>query len=323
MSETRFSDDLLRQYLLGELAENQQVEIEDRAFEDPKLLKSIAALEHDLIDEYVAGEIPMGKRERFETHFLAAAERKKKLAFAQALHSVISNTQQQERPIAEYSSRPSLYDKLSAFLVRPATAYAFAVTTFVLLGLGLWLAVYSSRLRSEVAQLQGAQESQASQQRQLQAEIDKERKRNEELAAQLHQQPEPTPVPDHPTLPQPTEPTTSPVLATLTLLPGLSRSGAGVPRLTLAKDVSAVRLQIGVDPRDQYKSFQVVVSEGGRQIVSRDHLTARGSGASRAIPLNVPAGMLRNGRHEVALRGVTAQGTTEDVGYYYFDVVKK
>jgi hypothetical protein len=93
----RFSDDLLRQYLLGELAENQQVEIEDRAFEDPKLLKSITALESDLIDEYVAGEIPVRKRERFETHFLAAAERKKKLAFARALHSVISNTQQQER----------------------------------------------------------------------------------------------------------------------------------------------------------------------------------------------------------------------------------
>jgi anti-sigma factor RsiW len=88
VSETRFSDDLLRQYLLGELAENQQVEIEDRAFEDPKLLKSITALENDLIDEYVAGEIPVRKRERFETHFLAAAERKKKLAFARALHSV-------------------------------------------------------------------------------------------------------------------------------------------------------------------------------------------------------------------------------------------
>jgi hypothetical protein len=323
VSETRFSDDLLRQYLLGELAENQQVEIEDRAFEDPKLLKSITALENDLIDEYVAGEIPVRKRERFETHFLAAAERKKKLAFARALHSVISNRQQQERRTAEYSSRPSFYDKLLAFLVRPATAYAFAATTLVLLGLGLWLAVYSFRLRSEVAHLQAAQESQASQQRQLEAEINNERKRNEELAAQLHQEPTPPQIPDQQKEPQPTEPTRSPILATLTLLPGLSRSGSAVPHLTLAKDVTEVRLRIGIDPRDEYKSFRVVVSEAGRPIASRDHLTARGSGASRAIPVNIPAKMMRSGRHEVALKGVTANGTTEDVGYYYFDVVKK
>jgi hypothetical protein len=65
------------------------------------------------------------------------------------------------------------------------------------------------------------------------------------------------------------------------------------------------------------------VSEAGRPIASRDHLIARGSGASRAIPVNIPANMIRSGRHEVALKGVTANANPEDVGYYYFDVVKK
>jgi anti-sigma factor RsiW len=88
VTDTRFSDDLIAQYLLGELSEKQQVELEDRAFQDLVLLSNITAVEHDLIDDYVAGQIRDAKLERFESHFLASAERRKKVAFAKALVSV-------------------------------------------------------------------------------------------------------------------------------------------------------------------------------------------------------------------------------------------
>jgi len=48
-----FSDELIAQYLLGELAENEQIAIEDEAFSDPEVKERIAAIEQDLIDEYV------------------------------------------------------------------------------------------------------------------------------------------------------------------------------------------------------------------------------------------------------------------------------
>ena len=88
MTDTRFSDDLIVQYLLGELSEKQQVELEDRAFQDPVLLSNITAVEHDLIDAYVAGQIRAARLERFESHFLASAERRKKVAFAKNLKDV-------------------------------------------------------------------------------------------------------------------------------------------------------------------------------------------------------------------------------------------
>ena len=88
MIDTRFSDDLIVQYLLGELSENQQVELEDLAFQDAVLLNNITAVEHDLIDDYVAGQIRDGRRERFESHFLTSAERRNKVAFAKALKDV-------------------------------------------------------------------------------------------------------------------------------------------------------------------------------------------------------------------------------------------
>ena len=51
------NEKLISQYLLGELPEEQQVEIEDRAFSDKDYLAAITTVENDLIDEYVRGEL--------------------------------------------------------------------------------------------------------------------------------------------------------------------------------------------------------------------------------------------------------------------------
>ena len=50
------NEKLISRYLLGELPEEQQVEIEDRAFSDKDYLATITTVENDLIDEYVRGE---------------------------------------------------------------------------------------------------------------------------------------------------------------------------------------------------------------------------------------------------------------------------
>ena len=52
-------------------------------------------------------------------------------------------------------------------------------------------------------------------------------------------------------------------------------------------------------------------------------LSARPVRAGRAVTLNLPASILKAGEYELALKGVTDKGITEDIGYYYFDVLKK
>src|ERR1041384_4812501 len=84
------SESVIAGYLLGELSEEQQVEIEDRAFTDQKYLASITAVENDLIDEYVRNELSGAERQRFEKQFLASAERRKRVEFARALAGVVS-----------------------------------------------------------------------------------------------------------------------------------------------------------------------------------------------------------------------------------------
>src|ERR1044071_1499675 len=82
------NEKLISRYLLGELSEEQQAEIEDRAFADNEYLASITAVENDLIDEYVRQELSEADRRRFESRFLASAERRKRVEFAKALKRI-------------------------------------------------------------------------------------------------------------------------------------------------------------------------------------------------------------------------------------------
>lgn len=325
MIEAPLSEQNIRQYLLGELSEPEQVEIEDRAFEDQRVVEQILSVEQDLIDDYVSGDIPEARRQDFQKHFLASAERRKKIAFAQALAVVVNApVVNAPAPAIDVAAAPSWRTRLAAFFTRPVTAYSMAAASLLLFFVGSWLVVERVRLRSEIAQLRTAKESQTAQNHQLENDLANERLRNQELmASRGTPSPQTTPEIQPETPPQPTTPT-SPIVVALSLLPGISRGSNSVPTLAIAKDVSLVRLQIGIDPQENYRRYRVALrTETGQQVLAQGNLLARGVSHGRSILLSVPASALGKGRYELALEGITESGTTEAVGFYYFDVVKK
>jgi hypothetical protein len=327
MSTDINNEELISRYLLGELPEEQQVEIEDRAFSDKDYLASITAVENDLIDEYVSGELSAADRQRFETRFLASAERRKRVEFATALRTVVSESHAPEKkPIHDaqgWSWRDSLYAFISG--LNPAARLAFATAAILLIVGAAWLFTETWRLRRQVSQLQAEKQSGQS----LQQALDAERKRSEELNARLNQEKEQREQTDE-SLRQLTEtteatkPAPPPVFASLTLLPGLSRGGGQKPNLDLSNDVRLVRLQIGIDPEEEYKSFAVELrTVAGRGVWNRENLAARTRRGTRAVGLTLPATVLKSGEYELRLRGLTEGGGSEDVGFYYFNVRKK
>lgn len=326
MLETPLSEQKIVGYLLGELSEDEQVEIEDRAFADEKVLQEILAVEQDLLDDYVSGDIPEEKRRQFETHFLASEERRKKVVFAKALSAVVNEkpVSQEQRAVITAAPASSWLTTLTAFFTRPIAAYGFAAASLILFAIGSWLVVDSVRLRSELAQLRSNQDSQLAQRQQLEKDLATERLKNQELLANRGTPPTQTPTPEN--LPQsPTEQpkSTSPIVATLVLLPGMSRGGASVPKVSLAKDASLLRLQIGIDPQESYRRYRVELrNEKGQQVLAQGNLAARVRHNGRSITLSVPANVINAGRYELALKGIAETGGTEDVGFYYFDVVK-
>lgn len=322
------SENVIARYLLGELSEEQQVEIEDRAFADKKYLASITAVENDLIDEYVRNELSGAERQRFEKQFLASAERRKRVEFARALAGVIREQAAPKNIVVRESQSWSWLDSIYAFINRltPAARMAFvSALPLLLIGAG-YLGIETLRLRRELTELRAASQSQQNQQQQA---LELERRHNEELNAQLNQEKQQREQTDE-SLRELSEagdavnPAPRPVIASLTLLPGLSRGGDSKPSLVLPEDARLVRLQIGIDPEEPYKNYSVDLrTVAGRQVWNRERLNARNRRGARAVGLTVPATALKSGEYELRLRGITESGAAEDVGFYYFNVRKR
>lgn len=316
------NEQLIARYLLGELPEEQQVEIEDRAFQDNDYLATITAVENDLIDEYVRHELSETDRRKFENRFLASAERRKRVEFARALANVASEATVAERPSTAVSWR----DSLDAFVrsLNPFGKLALAALTLLVVASGAWLLIETLRLRSELTRLQAQNQSRQG----LEQQIEAERKRNEELAARLNQEKQQREQSDE-SLRQLSEtaqtatPAPRPIIASLTLLPGISRGGGEKPSLALAGNARLVRLQIGIDAEETYKTFAVELrTTAGRQVWTKENLKAGSRRGARSVGLTLPATALKPGEYELKLSGVKDGGGTEEVGYYYFNVKK-
>src|SRR5215471_4881323 len=118
MREDAFNEGRLVRYLLGDLSEEEQVEIEDHAFGDPQHLLYLQAVESDLIDEYVRDRLTKSERRQFEDRFLASAERRRKVDFARALASVAPEFRTMDSTVrADLAPRPVKWQtSLAAFL---------------------------------------------------------------------------------------------------------------------------------------------------------------------------------------------------------------
>ncbi len=328
------TEKLITQYLLGELPEEQQIEIEDRAFSDKEFLASITAVENDLIDEYVREELPETARRRFETRFLASEGRRKRVEFARALAHLADETRVTERQATTVTTAPvSWRDALAAFIhgLNPAGKIALAAITLIVLLGGAWLIFQTVALRSRLTQLQAQQQSQQNDRQTLQQQMNAERRRSEELAAQLNQEKQQRAQSDESlrrlsdTINQQTTPETPrSIIASLILLPGSARGATTQPKLVLPANATVAQLQIGIEPEETYKSFGVELrTVAGRTVWTRDSLPARRGRGGRSIRLTLPTSALPPGEYELRLKGKTDANVVEDVGFYYFEVMKR
>ena len=106
MKRDSINEELIVGYLLGDLPEEKQSEVEDRAFQDEQYLQEILAAESDLIDEYVREELPEATRQRFETRFLASEGRRKRIEFARALVQLADESRVRKRGTTTVPAAP-------------------------------------------------------------------------------------------------------------------------------------------------------------------------------------------------------------------------
>ncbi len=77
-------ENLIRRYLLGELTEADQAALEQELLIDRGKFDRVWAVENELIDSYVRGEMSRAYRERFEGHYLVSPLHRERAAIAES-----------------------------------------------------------------------------------------------------------------------------------------------------------------------------------------------------------------------------------------------
>ena len=293
MNDNRRQNNELTRYLLGELSEAEQTDLEQRYFNDSELFDELAAVRTDLIDEYVRGELPPDLRERFEK-FLRGARSREQVTFAEALARAKAARE------VEISRPPVGRSSFREFFTSYRTPILAAAATLLLV-IGLW-AAYTILVR-ERPQLQQAQTEPPSMPA-TPTEISSPKLSN------------PSPVAS-PTQTTPLE--SKAVFATFVLTSGLVRGSSDGQKLVISKDVTHLKLQLMTEGA-HLKNYEAVIrTPEGVEIWSNKQLPETGG----VVTISVPANVLKNGDYLVRLSGRTAENANASAGNYYFRLEKR
>ncbi len=328
MEQPAINETLVRQYLLGLLAEDECERLEMVLLTDDRIYETLTALEDEvedeLIDQYLDGELTKAERDKFEHVFLKKPERAHKLMLIKDLKDHVMVTSHAEISLPKIAPTYSSRNRIPAVGVfqNPLFGLATAAALTLALFCCVWLWI---RVNSLGTQLRQAQEGHATDTA-LKEQVEQLKRRNEELTANLQRSEE-----QRTTLEQelakssdslPNKP--APTFASIVLLPSLRSTDQTISTLNLPRGVPTARLIFNVDrinPRD-YKSVSAVVKkQSGGPEVWRSDVKLQPTGNNARGILTIPAQKLAEGRYTAELEGLTTKGQPELVGLYLFQVV--
>jgi hypothetical protein len=105
---------LIIKYLLGELPDEEQEQVEDRYASDDDFFEELLIIESELIDKYLQGELSDRERERFETVFLRPLSRRERVKNARVMMKWIADVPNPVSSVTLDEPRP-WWLSLSAF----------------------------------------------------------------------------------------------------------------------------------------------------------------------------------------------------------------
>jgi hypothetical protein len=134
------------QYLLGQLPEREQAELEARFLADDSYFDELLAIEDDLRDAYACRELSGRDREAFEQRFLATPQQRQKQEFARTLQQCVV-----EAPVVLAGKHENWVAKWKSRFRQLATRYrtvlipVLSAIVLLLVATGWWFGYRSER----------------------------------------------------------------------------------------------------------------------------------------------------------------------------------
>ncbi len=277
MSDDRTIEDVLRRYALGVLSGAQLEEAEARLLTDDDFAEGLEAIEAELADEYVGGELDASEHAQFAERLRRSASLRERVAAAQTLAEVATR-RRFTGPAAAASAAPrARHHTRSSWLLAAAAGAA------IIIG-GLWM----TRVVSPRSEVPGG---------------------STPAMPPTASGTTPLPVPAPP--PSTTAGQSPAAVATIALFGAVVRDESAVPAFAVGGGSGMVRIEIHLDAADDHPSFDLSIETGsGQRVAAQQALPATRNASGLVVSMLMPAERLPPGRYAARVTGRRAAAAT-------------
>ena len=327
-------DKLLTRYLLGNLTETEQAQVEERLFADADCYDRLLALKEELTDQCVFGDLARKEQQVFARRFLNTADGREDALFARALDAVSREAKEARQPVVpQTAATPSWREKLANYFQFPVWQIAMTAAA-VLLAVGVvFLLTETQRLRQQLdsaAQQLASAQTQAQQAARTEAELAEQLRRAQsrteeldQLSRTAQQERDQARKELEKASARPASGSLVNTLLSLILVPGAGRGGAKVDELSLTPQTNNVQLRLLLSPGEDYPTYRAEIrTKQGELIQEQTRLRSRRTRDGQAVQLTVPARRLPEGSYEASLIGVQPDQTTKLINHYDFKITR-
>jgi hypothetical protein len=308
-------DGMLVRYLLGASPDDETERLDELSVTDDEFAVRLSALEDDLVDAYVSGELRDDELARFRSHYLAAPANRAKVAFAESLTAysrLRAARDNVDSPSGRGAGRPP-----SVAIASAAAKWMLAAAALLLLAVG-YLLVENLRLRREVSDVRSAHAALADRQRQLQSQLNEQRAASTDATGELARVRQALAELERRSTAAAA--TRSGVLAVM--LAPATRGAERITTIAIPPQIGTVMLRVQLDASDFPRYRATLKDAATERTVWRSALLRHTSTAGPpSVAVALAVGVLESRLYTLVVAGVPARGDEEVVGSYPFRIM--
>lgn len=308
MPDSSLNEQLIIDYLLGNLPEAEADRLDQLSVTDDKFAEFLETVENELIDDYIRGELPQNRRARFESHYLTSPTRFEKVAIARTFLKRANNPE--SSALVKEWIRPTRIGTSRSY---QWLAIAAAVAMFVLAG---YLLLTNIQLRNQLAQMKEEHTVLKNREEQLQRDLahrsSMDRQKEDELASTKQKL--------DALEKQMADRGLAPVkLFAFTLSPE-QREIVTIPEIKIPAGTESVVVSLKLESDDYVMYKSVLKNSATDEILWQSDPE---KSVTKTMVVKFPAKILKTDDYILELSGITKDGRTEIISGYPFHVVIK
>ncbi len=320
--KTDKQEDQFYRYLLGVVAEAEQLGLEKEFLSGGDAFERVWEIENELVDRYVRGRLTADEKRLFEQNYLLSPVHRERVAVARNLIEAADSGAERKETQPSEPWTPWRPPFMASFSRNP-WRWAAIATILLLAVASVGLLSERARLHQQISQLEGERASEHERTQELQKEMAGEREQNDKLIGEIERLHVESRNTESPSQIVRAQDATRAVFSFL-LSPMLMRSGGEAQHLKVPKDAAVIVLQMQVHESDAIV-FQVALrTVEGAQIWSKPLVkTRKNTGNSSLVSVSIPSNKLGAGDYILTLSATRGAEETEEINRYFFRVAKQ